>query len=173
LAAAVKGIHLQPQEASYLFDAVVEIAEGLGESERTEGDEVHIVIVAAMGPEYSHNHRDRAKDVGARSDTVYHIVVFDSGLEQNFRRRGEIEETLEHLKEETGGSLTRLIAATGMKRTLDSLATELRPTYRVSFLTEISPRTKIEDLSISVSHRSAQTKIIDLLREEKAVPSTK
>jgi hypothetical protein len=126
-----------------------------------------------MGPEYSHNHRDRAKDVGARSDTVYHIVMFDSKLERDFRRSGEIEETLNHLKEETGGSLDRLIAATGMKSALESLATELRPTYSVSFLTEISPKTKAEDLSISVPNRDVRAEIIRLLREEKTVPATK
>ena len=130
LMAAVKGIHIQRQEASYLLDAIVETAEGLGKSERAEGDEVHVVIVTGTGPEYSHNHRDRAKEVGARPDTVYRIVIYDSGSDQDFRRRGEIEDVLNHLKEETGGDLTRVIAATGLEGALESLATELRPTYR-------------------------------------------
>ena len=173
LAGAVKQLHPR-QEAAYLLDAIAETGEELAEAEREEGNPVHVVILTAMGPELSSVHYSRAKDIGIESRAVYHVVIYENrGVEGEARRQSEVNDALDHLTKETGGSLTRVLASTGIESGLGKIADELRPRYLLSFLTEIKPKSDQKELSPTVPGRDARVEILRLLPGEKIVPATK
>lgn len=173
LAGAVK--QLRPrQEAAYLLDAIAETGDKLAETEREEGNPVHVVIVTAMGPELSSEHYTRAKDIGIESRAVYHVVIYENrGAEGGARRQSEINDTLDYLTKETGGSLTRVLASTGIESGLANIADELRPRYVLSFLTEIKPKSNLKELSLSAPGPDIRVEILRLLPGEEIVPATK
>jgi len=172
LAGAVRQLHPR-QEAAYLLDAIAETGEQLAETEREEGNPVHVVIITAMGPELSSEHYTRVKDIGVESRAVYHVVIYENrGAEGDARRQSEVNDTLDHLTKETGGTLIRVLASTGIEPSLAKIADELRPRYLLSFLTEIEPKTDPKELLLSVPDRDARVEIIRLLPGEKIVPAT-
>ena len=173
LAGAVKQLYPR-QEAAYLLDAIAETGEELAEAEREEGNPVHVVILTAMGPELSSVHYSQAKDIGIESRAVYHVVIYENrGAEGEARRQSEVNDTLDHLTKETGGSLTRVLASTGIESGLAKIADELRPRYLLSFLTEIEPKSDQKELALCVPGRDDRVEIIRLLPGEKIVPAAK
>lgn len=173
LTSAVKGLHPR-QEAAYLLDAVGEIGEELAETEREEGAPVHVVIVTAMGPELSSLNYRQVQDIGLESRAVYHTVIYENrALAGDARRQSEVNDTLDRLTRETGGTLIRVLASTGIESGLTRIADELRPRYLISFLTEIKPKSEAKELVLDVPGRGAQVEIIRLLPGEKTVQATR
>jgi VWFA-related protein len=171
---AIKRFYAQESEAAYVLDAVVVTARELEETEQEEGSPVRVVIVTGDGPELSHNHYDQAKKVGKSSGAVYHIIQFDSARESDdFLHQAEVEGALTYLADETGGTFQRVLAATAIETQLGRIAGELRPRYRLSFLTELSPQSKLEDISVSIANRKVHAELIRLLPEERKVPISK
>jgi hypothetical protein len=161
-------------EGAYLLDAITETAGKIDESEREEGKSVIVVILTALEPELSHTHYTRAKKAGKESGAVYYAVVYDNASSAtNYTKRGQIEDVLNTITKESGGALTRVLTPTSLDGALTRLADEhLRSGYQVSFLTEITPRTQPEDLTISVDRPGARVELIQLLPGEKVVEET-
>jgi hypothetical protein len=86
-------------------------------------------------------------------------------------RRSEIEGTLTHLTEKTEGTYSRILTTIAIEGELARLAAEFQPVYRVSFLTELSPRSDPKELSLSVEKENARAELIRLLPGEKRVPA--
>jgi hypothetical protein len=174
LLGAVGKLYARRQEASYLLDAIVETAEELEETESEEGNPPAVVIVSGLGPEYSHNHYERAEKAGESSGAVYHVVVCDSNrAARDFMRRSEIEGTLTRLTDKTEGTFSRVLTTIAIEGELARLAAEFQPAYRISFLTELSPRSDPKELSLSVTKESARAELIRLLPGEKRVAAEK
>ncbi len=174
LLSAVGKLYARQQDASYLLDAIVETADEIEETERDEDNPITVVIVTGMGTEYSNNNYQRARELGARSGAVYHVVVFDSRTARlDYIRRSEIEGTLTYLADETGGTYSRVLASTGIRGKLDQMAGLLGPRYQISFLSEISPKSDLKEISVSVQDEMARVELIRLQPGEKKVPATK
>lgn len=174
LLSAVGRLYARQQDASYLLDAIVETAREMEETEREEENPITVVIVTGMGTEFSNNNYQRARDLGARSGAVYHVVVFDSrNARLDYIRRSEIEGTLTYLADETDGTYSRVLASTGIRGELDQVAGLLGPRYQISFLSEISPKSDPKEISVSVQDEGARVELIRLQPGEKKVPATK
>jgi VWFA-related protein len=174
LLSAVGKLYARQQDASYLLDAIVETADEIDETEREADNPITVVIVTGMGTEYSNNNYQRARELGARSGAVYHVVVFDSRTARlDYIRRSEIEGTLTYLADETGGTYSRVLASTGIRGKLDQVAGLLGPRYQISFLSEISPKSDLKEISVSVQDEMARVELIRLQPGEKKVPATK
>jgi hypothetical protein len=173
LLSAVGKLYARQQDASYLLDAIVETGRELEGEEREEGNPVVVVIVTGMGTEFSNNTHLRAREVGERSGAVYHVVVFDSSraTTRDFVRRAEIEGALTHLAEKTGGTFERVLSTTIIRKELERVARELGPRYRVSFLSEVSPKSDPKELTLSVAKENVRAQLIRLLPGEKQVPA--
>ena len=170
----IKRLHSRQTEAAYVLDAIIETARELEETEREEGNRAQVVIVTSDGPELSHNHYERAKKAGESSGAVYHVVLFESPHSSDDRiHQAEVEGALTYLTDKTGGTYRRIMVATAIENELRRIAGELRPQYRVSFLTEISPKSKLEELSISLRNPNTQAELIRLLPAEQKVPVSK
>jgi VWFA-related protein len=173
LARAVKGLHPR-QEAAYLLDAIGETGEKLAETEREEGNPVHVVMVTAMGPELSSLNYRQVQDIGLESRAVYHTVIYENrALAGDVRRQSEVNDTLDRLTRETGGTLIRVLASPGIESGLLRIVDELRPRYLISFLTETKPKSDAKELSVDVPAHTAQVEILRLLPGEKIVPASK
>lgn len=171
---AIKRLHTRQSEGAYLLDAIVETAGVLEETEREEGNPAHVVIVASDGPELSHSHYMRAKEAGAGSGAVYHTVLFESPQASDDKiHQAEVEGALNYLANETSGTFERIMVPNAIEAKLKGIADALQPVYRVSFLTEISPGSKLEELSVSVPGGNARAKLVRLLPDEKKVPVSK
>jgi VWFA-related protein len=175
---AINMLHSQPSEGAYLLDTIIVTARDLAATEQQEGNPARIVIVTGDGPELSHYRHEQAKKAGEDSGAVYHVILIDSPsqpslLAAELVHQAEVEGTLTHLADETGGSLKRVLMVNAVEKELGRIAAEFEPLYRVSFLTEISPNSKMEELAVSVPNRDTQVELIRLLPEEKRVPVSK
>jgi VWFA-related protein len=172
LSIAASKLIAQAAEGAYVLDAISETSKKIRDTEREEDiPPVIVVIFTASGPELSHTNDRAAARAGKQSGAVYHVVIYDaSGQGGNPWQRARVDGVLDELTRKTGGSLKRILSATGIGNALTRVAEEeLQPVYRVSFLTELSPETKPEDLEISVDRAGAEVELIKLLPGEKRV----
>jgi VWFA-related protein len=170
LSIAASKLIAQAAEGAYVLDAISETSKKIRDTEREEDmPPVLVVIFTASGPELSHTNDRAAARAGKQSGAVYHVVIYDgSGQGGNPSHRARVDSVLDELSRDTGGSLKRILSATGIGNALTRVAEEeLQPVYRVSFLTELSPETKPEDLEISVE--GAEVELIKLLPGERRV----
>ena len=158
---------------AYLLDALFETASEMNETEREEGaPPVPVVILTGTGPELSNTSDVRALEAGRSSGAVFHLILYEGGPAGDFIQRAKVDDVLNQLSEESGGSLKRLLSVNALESTLVRLASEqLQPKHRVSFLTELSPPTDLGDLSVSVRREGAQAAIVRLLPGERRVES--
>ena len=162
---AVSGLTAR-SEGAYLLDAIAATAREISVTEREEGKKPVVVILTGLGPEFSGVHYQRAEKVGKDSGAIFHAIMF-AGFAQVSR---EVEEALQELTKESGGELNRLLSATALKNSLNRLASDhLQSRYRVSFLTELSPKTDEDDLTISVDTPGGEATILKLLPGEEQV----
>lgn len=178
LSIAASKLVAQSAEGAYVLDAIAETSKKMRGTEREEDAPPAIVVIfTASGPELSHTNDRAAETAGKKSGAVYHVVIYDgSGQGGNPTQLAKVERVLNDLSSETGGSLKRILSPTAIGNALTRVAEEeLQPVYRLSFLTELSPKTKPEDLEISVDSPGAEVEILKLLPGEKrvaAVPPT-
>lgn len=172
LSIAASKLVAQSAEGAYVLDAIAETSKKVRDTEREEDTPpVIVVIFTASGPELSHINDRAAEDAGKKSGAVYHVVIYDgSGQRGDPLQRAKVDRVLDDLSRETGGSLKRILSTTAIGNALTRVAEEeLQPVYRISFLTELSPETKPEDLEISVDRSGAEVELIKLLPGEKRV----
>jgi len=158
-------------EGAYLLDALYETAGELNDTEREEGTpRVRFVIVVGSGPELSNTSDQRALEAGRSSGAVFDVVLYEGAETGDFMKRAKVDDVLDRLSEESGGSLTRLLSVNALENTLLRLASEtLQPAYRVSFLTELSPPPSLDDLQVTVRRTGGRAAPLRLLPGETRV----
>jgi len=163
-------MHARP-EGAYVLDALYETAREMNETEREEGTSpVRVVIISGTGPELSNTSNTRALDAGRSSGAVFNVILYEGVSSGDFIKRAKVDDVLDRLSRESGGSLKRLLSVNSLERTLLRLTSEqLQPRYRVSFLTELSPQTDAGDLRVSVRREGAKAEVVGLLPGERRV----
>lgn len=165
------GAMMAHAEGAYLLDALYETARELNDTEREEGTpRVRFVIVTGTGPELSNTSDMRALESGRSSGAVFDVVLYQGAEVGDFMKRAKVDDVLDRLSEESGGSLTRLLSVNALENTLLRLASEtLQPAYRVSFLTELSPPPSLGDLQVTVHRTEGKASALRLLPGETRV----
>jgi len=165
------GTLLPQPEGAYLLDVLVEAVREMGKTERAEDTPpVRVVILTGSGPELSSTSDQRALEAGRSSGAVFDVVLYEGVESGDFVKRAKVDGVLATLTSETGGSLTRILSVNALENTLVRLASEeLGPTYQVSFLTEMSPRTAVRDLQVAVRRTGAAATVSGLLPGERRV----
>lgn len=158
-------------EGAYLLDVLADSAREMNKTERTEeAPPVRVVIITGSGPELSNTSDQRALEAGRSAGAVFDVVLYEGAESGDFIKRAKVDGVLATLSSETGGSLKRILSVNALENTLVRLATEqLAPTYRVSFLTEMSPRTTAAELQVSVRRQGVEATVIRLLPGERRV----
>ncbi|MGH9462780.1 MAG: hypothetical protein ACRD1X_16310 [Vicinamibacteria bacterium] len=158
-------------EGAYLLDALRETSRAMNETERGEGTPpLRVVIITGSGPELSHASDIRALEDGRSTGAVFDVIRYEGAQAGDFMQRARVDDVLDRLSTESGGSLDTLLSVNALEGALVRLASEqLRPTYRVSFLTELSPETDTADLQVTVRRAGAEAVVIRLLPGERRV----
>jgi hypothetical protein len=165
------GTMMAHPEGAYLLDALHETARVMNETERGEGTSpLRVVIVTGSGPELSHTSDIRAREDARSTGAVFDVIRYEGAQAGDFMQRAKVDDVLDKLSTESGGSLDTLLSVNALESALVRLASEqLRPTYRVSFLTELSPGTDSADLQVTVRRAGAEAVVLHLLPGERRV----
>jgi hypothetical protein len=156
-------------EGAYLADAIADVTSGITASKQDETQPPMIVIVASLTSDFSTRRFTEAYDLAVQSRAEFYVVRYENGFRGSFNSQ-QVEDVLRGLCERSGGAFTRVLAAGALEKTLGNLATQLlQPRYRISFLTEVEPRTMMEDLNITVFREHARTLLLQLLPYERHV----
>ena len=158
-------------EGAYVLDVLHETAREMNESEQEEGTlPVRVVIVTGTGPELSNTSDVRALEAGRKSGAVFDVILYEGGRAGDFMKRAKVDDVLDRLSRESGGSLKRFLSVNALEGALLRLASEqLQPRYRVSFLTELFPPTDPSELQVSVRRAGAEAAVVGLLPGERRV----
>jgi len=158
-------------DGAYLLDTIYQTAREMGQTEREEGTPpVRVVILTGTGPELSNISDQPAREAGEKSGAVYDVVIYEGGRAEDSIHLARVQGVLDRLSRESGGSLERVLSVNAIEKVLLGLASgRLQPLYRVSFLTELSPQTRAEDLEVSVGRAGARARVIEVLPGEKRV----
>ena len=162
-------------EGAYVLDVLYETAREMNETEQEEGTlPVRVVVVSGTGPELSNTSDTRALEAGRSSGAVFDVILYEGVSGGDFIKRAKVDDVLDRLSRESGGSLNRLLSVNALERALLRLASEqLQARYRVSFLTELSPPTDSGDLQVSVRRAGAEAAVVGLLPGERRVEPDK
>ena len=156
-------------EGAYLADAIADVTSGITAAKQTETQPPMIVIVATLASDFSSRRFTEAFDLAVQSRAEFYVVRYDGGFRGSFNG-AQVEDSLRRLCERSGGGFTRVLSTGALEKTLGNLATQLlQPRYRISFLTEVEPRTMMENLNITVFREHATTLLLQLLPYERRV----
>jgi len=159
-------------EGTFLLDAIAHVCSGVTASQ-PDAESPVVVIVTSLTPDASSTPMEEAYRLGKESQALFYVFLYDPLYQASYdERRAHMEEFLKALAEGSGGGFMKVHAPSTLPDRLGALGTELvRPFYRVSFLTEVEPRTVLEQLSVNVAKQGAKALLIRLLREEQIVLS--
>jgi hypothetical protein len=140
-----------PQGGSTVLDAIVEAGDDL---KKKEGARRAIVVVAAVGIEFSGRDRYRVVEKARETIESFDAVLFeDSGLDTSGAARNEDRVNTEYvfgeLAKATGGLVDRPLSALGVGTALDKIAADLQARFRVSYAT--IPEIKERKIQVSVA----------------------
>ncbi len=159
-------------EGAYLADAIAYVASGITAAKQAETQPPMIVIVASLTPDFSSRQFSEAYDLAVQSRAEFYVVRYEGGFRGSLNS-AQVENALRRLCERSGGAFTRILSAGALENTLGHLATRLlQPRYRISFLTEVEPRTLMEDLKITVFREHVTTLLLQLLPYERHVTAS-
>ncbi len=140
-----------PQGGSTMLDAIYEAAEDL---KKKEGGRRALVVVAAVGVEFSSRDRFQVVEKTRGMLESFDAVLFeDSGLSASGgasnENRFNTEYVLSELAKATGGLLDRPLSALGVETALDKIAVDIKGRLRVSYAT--IPEIKERRIQVSVA----------------------
>ena len=157
--------------AMYLLDAMAHVCSGVAATRQADTESPAVVIVTALTPDASLTPIEEVYRMARESGVFFHVILYDPPHQMTrFEQRAQMENFLPTLAQVSGGGFTKILAAAALPNHLGELGAELmRHRYRVSFLTEVEPRTTLENLSVRVIREGARALPIRLLQHEQVV----
>ena len=161
-------------EGASLMDAMAEVCSGVAAPRQADAEPPALVIVTGLMTDASSTPLEEVHRLAIESGVLIHVVLYDPPDQTSrFERRAQMENFLATLAQQSGGRLTRILAAASLPDVLAELGAELmQPRYRVSFLTEIEPPTTVENLSVQLTREGARVTRTRLMRRERVVSSS-
>jgi hypothetical protein len=161
-------------EGGFLMDAMAEVCSGVAATRPADTEPPALVIVTGLTPDASSTSLEEVHRLANESGVLIDVILYDPPDEtSSFERRAQMENFLATLAQQSGGRLTRILAAASLPDALGELGAELmQPRYRVSFLTEVEPPTTLENLSVRIAREGARVTRTRLMRRERVVSSS-
>jgi hypothetical protein len=119
-------IFAEPNSASFLLDALVEITRGLRISQVRRPV---IIAISTEGPEYSQRHFDEVLEPLRESGAAFHAITVGNPTNMATDR----STVLQRGTSETGGALSTLLTASALPNRMGQLAAELLNQQRVIY----------------------------------------
>jgi len=151
-----KGLQrIAPQGGSTLLEAIVEAGEHL---KKTEGERRAMVVVSALGPEFSSRDRFQVieKVLGSGLE-LFSAVLIEEGAGADREMRLNYEQTLSELTAKTGGLLERLLSSLAVDSALKKIALDLASRYRISYAT--LPEIKQRKIEVKVARPGVRVRV--------------
>ena len=142
-----------PQGGSTLLDAIVEASADL---KKKEGERSAIVILTAVGPEFSSAFRERVVERAAGVAIVFLSLLVEEGA-TDLENRNNYDYVLSGLARKSGGLFEVTLSAMGVDRGLKTLGAALAGQYRLTYATP--PDLKERKLEVTVARPGARVRL--------------
>lgn len=146
---------IAPQGGATLLDAIVEAGERL---KKQEGERRVMVVVSALGPEFSSRDRFQVieKALGFGLET-FSAVMIEEGSGADREMRLNYEQTLSELAAKTGGVFERPLTSLAVDSALRKISADIASRFRVSYVT--LPEIKQRKIEIKVARPGARVRV--------------
>jgi VWFA-related protein len=142
-----------PAGGSTLLDALLEATKDLS---KKEGERNAVVVVTAVGPEFSSAYRERVAKEALTPNTTFLAVLLEEGA-TDIENRTNYEYVLERLARQSGGVFETTLSPMGMGRELQRLLAVLRGQYQLTYATV--PDAKERKLEVNVARPGARVRV--------------
>jgi len=142
-----------PAGGSTLLDALLEATKDL---RKKEGERSAVVVVTAVGPEFSSAYRERVVKEALSPNTTFLSVLLEEGA-TDLENRTNYEYVLERLARQSGGVFERTLSPMGLGRELKHLLAVLRGQYQLTYATV--PDSKERKLEVKVARPGARVRL--------------
>jgi VWFA-related protein len=142
-----------PDGGSTLLDALLEAGKDL----RTkEGERNAVVVVTAVGPEFSSAYRERVVTETLSPDTTFHGVLVEEGA-TDLDNRSNYDYVLGQLAKKSGGVFETTLSPMGLSKELQRVLGALKGQYRLTYATV--PDLKERKLELTVARPGAKVRL--------------
>jgi hypothetical protein len=124
-------LRVVPQGGSTLLDSLLEATKDL---RKKEGERAAVVVLSAVGPEFSSAHRERVATEALSPDTTFFSVLLEEGV-TDFENRASYDYVLDRLALASGGALDTALSPMGVGPALQGLLGALKGQYRLTYAT--------------------------------------
>jgi VWFA-related protein len=143
---AVKALNrVFPQGGNTMLDAIVEAS---SELKKKEGERSVVVIVTAMGPEFSTRIRQQVVEQARDNADVFLVIQIEEGT-TDFEMRTAYDYVLAGLPDATGGLNERILSFLALRGALQRVTAELRAQYRLSYETPSDLKTRKIEVKVA------------------------
>jgi VWFA-related protein len=155
-AAARKSLtRLFPQGGNTLLDA---LAEATADLSKKEGVRTAVVVVTALGPEFSSRDRWRAVDAALTKADLFLGVSFEEGG-SDFEMRQTYDHVLGTLSDRSGGRYESVLSPMGVPLAMGKLLEEVKSQYRLRYLATPGVKDKDRKLDVKVARPGARVRV--------------
>lgn len=142
-----------PQGGTTLLDALVEASREL---KKREGERTVVVVVSALGPEFSSRDRLQVVEEAKGNAGTFAAVLVEEGA-VSFDERTRFDYVLSELTGRSGGLYERPLSAMGVEAALQKIAGDLRGQYRLRYAT--LPGLKERKIQVSVARPEVKVRV--------------
>lgn len=142
-----------PNGGSTLLDALLEATKDL---RKKEGERSAVVVVSAVGPEFSSTYRERVVESAQSPDTTFLSVLIEEGVTDT-QNRSNYDYVLDGLAKKSGGLFTTTLSAMGLDKEMKALLACLTSQYRLTYATP--PELKQRKLEVTLAHPGTKVRL--------------
>ena len=142
-----------PQGGSTLLDALVEASRDL---KALEGERTGVLVLTAMGPEFSGRDRHQVVEEARKSGATFRSVQFEEGAVPPEDRQ-IYDYVLGELTKKTGGLGVTTLSSMGVDSALRRIGADIVGQYRLSY--KAPPQVKDAKLEVKVARPGVQVRV--------------
>jgi VWFA-related protein len=142
-----------PQGGNTMLDAIVEASKEL---KQKEGARTAVVVLTAVGTEFSSRDRYRVVEEAQKNTDLFLAVQVEEG-ESSFEERSSYNHVLSELAKKTGGLQETTLSSMGVDSALKKLSAQLRSRYRLSYATV--PELKSRKIELKVARPGVKVRV--------------
>ena len=142
-----------PAGGSTLLDALLEATKDL---RKKEGERSAVVVVSAVGPEFSSSYRERVVESAQSPDTTFLSVLLEEGT-TDAENRTNYDFVLDGLARKSGGQFATTLSPMGLDRELLGLLACLTGQYRLTYASP--PELKQRKLEVTLARPGTKVRI--------------
>jgi len=147
---------IAPAGGSTLLDALLEATKDL---RKKEGERNAVVVLSAVGPEFSSAYRERVVSEAPGPDTTFFSLMVEEGA-TDIENRNNYDYVLERLAKKSGGMFEVTLSPMSLDKEMQKLLGGLKGQYRLTYATV--PELKQRKLEVKVARPKAQTRLAPL-----------